>query len=265
VNKILEVRNLVKKYGNHTAVDHISFSLNKGEIVGFLGPNGAGKSTTMKMIAGIVSPDEGEIYINGKSQALNESSKKNALAYLPENNPLYTDLYVKEALTLNAEIHNIQDASAKIIEAIKVCGLENEKHKKIGQLSKGYKQRVGLAQSILHQPDLYILDEATTGLDPNQLIEIRSLIKSLGHTGAVLISTHILQEVESICQRCIVIHKGKITADDSMSGLQTSLSAFPSVKVTFTQLVPLDTLKAKWKKIQKDANTNTYGPYKIIW
>lgn len=258
MNTIIEVKDVVKSFGSHTAVNHISFSLHQGEIVGFLGPNGAGKSTTMKMIAGILKPDQGEININGKLQASHENEIKKSVAYLPENNPLYTDLYVREALELHAEIHKISEVSEKITESIKVCGLESEKHKKIGQLSKGFKQRVGLAQSILHNPDLYILDEATTGLDPNQLVEIRSLIKSFGNTGAVLISTHILQEVESICQRCIVIHKGKIIADNSMSSLKSSVQGMPSVKVTFAKNVSLESLLSRWKSVLKETNPNTF-------
>ncbi|MEP7266240.1 MAG: ATP-binding cassette domain-containing protein [Saprospiraceae bacterium] len=253
---ILRVQGLVKNFGAQTAVDHVSFSIDKGEIVGFLGPNGAGKSTTMKMIAGIIQPDEGQIMINEKPFDGNNLELKKSIAYLPEQNPLYTELYVQEALEFSAQLHEIKNAYARISEAIAVCGLLPEKNKKIQQLSKGYKQRVGLAQSILHQPDLYILDEATTGLDPNQILEIRELIKGLGKDHAVLISTHILQEVESICQRCIVIHKGQVMADDDMATLKSKVSGMPSVSVSFAGSIPFDSLKARWNNaISIDAHT----------
>jgi ABC-2 type transport system ATP-binding protein len=255
---ILQVNGLVKKFGLQIAVDDVSFKIHKGEIVGFLGPNGAGKSTTMKMIAGILKPESGSIFINDKSAVTNELESKKAVAYLPEQNPLYPDLYVKEALEFSAAVHQIDRRTARIKEVIEACGLENEKNKKIQALSKGYKQRVGLAQAILHQPDLYILDEATTGLDPNQIVEIRDLIKSIGKDHAVLISTHILQEVESICQRCIVINKGKIMADDDIHSLKMKASGMPTVKVCFGQPVHIESLLSKWKKVTKLDQSNTY-------
>ena len=246
---ILQVNGLVKKFGSQTAVDNVSFKIDKGEIVGFLGPNGAGKSTTMKMIAGILRPDEGEVYINNRLGSEDEIETKKSISYLPEQNPLYYELYIREALEFSAKMHRINHITSRVNEVISICGLENEKHKKIQSLSKGYKQRVGLALSILHQPDLYILDEATTGLDPNQIVEIRDLIKSLGKEHAVLISTHILQEVESICKRCIVINKGKIIADDDMKALKVKASGIPSVKVSFGSPITKEFLETTWSKV----------------
>ncbi len=253
---ILEVKNVYKYYGTQKAVDNVSFNIGAGEIVGFLGPNGAGKSTTMKMIAGLVAPDEGEIYIQGIRMTQDQIALRKTLAYLPEQNPLYNDLYVRESLEFMARLHNIPNAGKLIDDAIQVCGLSMEKHKKISMLSKGYKQRVGLAQSILHQPDLYILDEATTGLDPNQILDIRDLIRSLGKKHAVLISTHILQEVESICHRCILIHHGQIRANDSMSDFKNLLTRTPEVMVRFATRVVLRSLEDRWSKvIAIDENT----------
>lgn len=245
--EILEANLLVKRYGPQTAVDEVSFRIQSGEIVGFLGPNGAGKSTTMKIISGILEPDEGTVRIKGSLLDRNHPDLKQSIAYLPENNPMYTDLYVRESLEFMARIHRVKNARPVIDEAIRICGLSQEKHKKIGELSKGYRQRVGLAQTLLHQPDLFILDEATSGLDPNQILEIRDLIKSLGKEHAVLMSTHILQEVESICTRCIVIHQGKLIADEPMASLKKKLQARHEVYVSFGQSVPLASLQKGWK------------------
>ncbi|MEP7320999.1 MAG: ATP-binding cassette domain-containing protein [Saprospiraceae bacterium] len=246
---ILKVTDLVKQYGTQTAVDHISFEINKGEIVGFLGPNGAGKSTTMKMIAGILQPDSGEVQINDIILKQDDNTLKKSIAYLPEQNPLYPDLYVREALEFMSHLHQLKNVKQIINDAIKVTGLEKEQFKQIGALSKGYKQRVGLAQSILHQPDLYILDEATTGLDPNQILDIRDLIRSLGKDHAILISTHILQEVESICQRCLVIHQGRIIADEPMNSFKNKLVRKPEASVSFAVKVPVDLIKRKWSSV----------------
>lgn len=243
---VLQVNELVKTYGAQTAVDHISFEINKGEIVGFLGPNGAGKSTTMKMIAGILTPDSGVILINGQTFTSDQTLIKKSIAYLPEQNPLYHDLYVREALEFMAQLHQLNNPRQIIAEAIHVTGLEKEQHKRIGALSKGYKQRVGLAQSILHQPDLFILDEATTGLDPNQILDIRDLIRSLGKDHAILISTHILQEVESICQRCIVIHQGRIIADEPMLAFKNKLNHQAQATIRFASNISVDALKKRW-------------------
>lgn len=255
---ILEVDQVSKSYGGQLAVDSISFNINAGEIVGFLGPNGAGKSTTMKMISGILTPDLGEIRIKGKKISADHPEIRQALAYLPENNPLYLDLYVREYLEFMAELHQIRNEKLNLDEVIQRCGLKQEEHKKINELSKGYRQRVGLAQSILHQPDLYILDEATTGLDPNQILEIRDLIKNLGKSHAVLISTHVLQEVESICNRCLLIHRGKLIADDPMATLKNKLHPHRSVLVSFDHEIKLDLFYKKWSRVAK-------GPYEYSY
>ncbi|MEO5581860.1 MAG: ATP-binding cassette domain-containing protein [Saprospiraceae bacterium] len=255
---ILKVTDLIKLYGAQTAVDHISFEINKGEIVGFLGPNGAGKSTTMKMIAGILQPDRGEIRINDIIFNQNDTVLKKSIAYLPEQNPLYPDLYVREALEFMSRLHQLNHTRQIINDAIQVTGLEKEQHKQIGALSKGYKQRVGLAQCILHQPDLYILDEATTGLDPNQILDIRDLIRSLGKEHAILISTHILQEVESICHRCLVIHQGRIIADEPMISFKNKLVRKPEVSIRFADKVSIDLLKRKWKSVTPGSDGKSF-------
>ena len=255
---ILKVSDLVKLYGVQPAVDHISFEINKGEIVGFLGPNGAGKSTTMKMIAGILKPTTGEIFIQDRPFDPSDTILKKSIAYLPEHNPLYLDMYVREALEFMAQLHQLSSRSKIISDAIHVTGLEKEQHKKISALSKGYRQRVGLAQSILHHPDLFILDEATTGLDPNQILDIRDLIKSLGNDHAILISTHILQEVESICQRCIVIHQGKIIADEPMHSFKNRLDHKGQAMIRFATKVSIDALKTNWPQVVQAVNDSTY-------
>src|SRR6186713_1368955 len=216
----IEVTQLTKLYGEQKAVDTISFKVGKGEIVGFLGPNGAGKSTTMKIITGYLQADGGTATvcgINVKDQPL-ETKKK--IGYLPEANPLYHDMYVREYLDFVADVHAVKNKKDKIEEVIKTVGLTPEREKKIGQLSKGYKQRVGLAAALIHDPEVLILDEPTTGLDPNQIIEIREVIRSLGQQKTILFSSHILQEVEAICDRVIIINKGQLVADDTLSKLQ---------------------------------------------
>jgi ABC-2 type transport system ATP-binding protein len=210
------VNHLVKKYGAQIAVNDLSFSLEKGEIVGFLGPNGAGKSTTMKMITGSIEPDGGTIEVNGINLSKDPIAGKRKIGYLAESNPHYYDLYIKEYLQFVAEVHQINDVQKQITKVIEQVGLGHEQNKKIGQLSKGYKQRVGLAAAIIHEPDVLILDEPTTGLDPNQIIEIRQLIKELGQNKTVLFSSHILQEVEAICGRVIIIHKGNLVANQAI-------------------------------------------------
>lgn len=216
------VSGLTKLYGEQKAVDSISFKLKKGEIVGFIGPNGAGKSTTMKAICGILHPDEGQILIQGTSIQEAGIELKRLIGYLPENNPLYSDQYVVEYLRYAGKIYGIRNLSARVDEIIALTGLGVERKKKIGQLSKGYKQRVGLAQALIHNPQLLILDEPTTGLDPMQLTEIRELIKNLGSEKTVLLSTHILQEVEAICHRVLMINKGKIVADKTTEEVRQS-------------------------------------------
>lgn len=216
----IEVKNLFKYYGDQAAVKDISFSVKSGEIVGFLGPNGAGKSTTMKIITGYIPATEGSVSVCGLPVSVDSLNTRQKIGYLPENNPLYLDMYVKEYLTFVAKIYKLSNVKERVAEMIKKVGLDVEQNKKIGALSKGYRQRVGLAQAIIHDPEVLILDEPTSGLDPNQLAEIRGLIKSIGKEKTVMLSTHIMQEVEAICDRVIIINKGELVADDKASNLQ---------------------------------------------
>lgn len=216
----IEVKNLFKYYGDQAAVKDVSFSVKSGEIVGFLGPNGAGKSTTMKVITGFISASGGTVKVCGKPVTVNSLDTRKLIGYLPEHNPLYLDMYVKEYLTFVGNIYKVPNIKDRVAEMIKKVGLDVEQNKKIGALSKGYRQRVGLAQAIIHDPDVLILDEPTSGLDPNQLVEIRELIRSIGKEKTVMLSTHIMQEVEAICDRVIIINKGEIVADDKAKDLQ---------------------------------------------
>lgn len=216
----IEVKNLLKQYGEQKAVNAISFKVNKGEIVGFLGPNGAGKSTTMKIITGYLQQSGGDAWVCGINVAEQPLETKKKIGYLPELNALYYDMYVREYLGFIAEVHKVDTPKAKIENVIELTGLKIESKKKIGQLSKGYKQRVGLAAALIHDPEVLILDEPTSGLDPNQIIEIREVIKKQGQNKTVLFSSHILQEVEAICDRVIIINKGVLVADDKLSNLQ---------------------------------------------
>lgn len=216
----IEVRNLLKEYGEQKAVNNISFKVNKGEIVGFLGPNGAGKSTTMKIITGFLRQTGGSAFVCDKNVAEDPIKIKSKIGYLPELNALYLDMYVKEYLEFISELHSITSKQQAINAVIETVGLKPEAKKKIGQLSKGYRQRVGLAAALIHDPEVLILDEPTSGLDPNQIIEIRDVIKQQGKNKTILFSSHILQEVEAICDRVIIIHKGEIVADDKLSNLQ---------------------------------------------
>ena len=220
----VQVSSLTRMYGTQKAVDNISFALNKGEIVGFLGPNGAGKSTTMRMITGYLEPDSGTAMVSGIDVRQRPLEAKRKIGYLPEANPLYYDMYVKEYLGFIAEVHGIPHKKEKIAAIIETVGLTVESRKRTGQLSKGYKQRVGLAAALLHDPEVLILDEPTTGLDPNQIVEIRDLIRNLGKNKTVLFSTHILQEVDAICDRAIIINKGKIVADKTLTELKSGSS-----------------------------------------
>ena len=216
----VKVSSLTKIYNSQKAVDNISFELKKGEIVGFLGPNGAGKSTTMKMITGYLTPTEGTAEVCGYDVQERPMEIRRKIGYLPEANPLYYEMYIREYLEFTAGIHKLGKGSKKRIEEmIEMTGLTKEAHKKIGALSKGYKQRAGLAQAMLHNPEVLILDEPTTGLDPNQIIEIRELIKTIGKEKTVLLSTHIMQEVQAMCNRVIIINNGNIVADDSLTHL----------------------------------------------
>lgn len=217
----IRLHQVSKKYGDQQAVNQISFEVSKGQVVGFLGPNGAGKSTTMKMITGIIQPDQGFIEVCGMQVKGESLATKKKIGYLPEHNPLYLDMYVREYLAMIASFHCMGNADEKIQEAIEKTGLRLESNKEIGQLSKGYRQRVGLAAAILHDPEVLILDEPTTGLDPNQILEIRSLIRQLGKEKTILFSSHILQEVEAICDHVVIIHRGNIVANESMGAIQS--------------------------------------------
>lgn len=229
----IRVTHLLKTYGPQKAVNNISFSVNKGEIVGFLGPNGAGKSTTMKIIAGYIAPDAGNVTVCGLDVATTSLEVKRKIGYLPEANPLYYDMYVREYLSFLAGVHKISNSKQAIDNVINLTGLTLESKKKTGQLSKGYKQRVGLAAALVHNPEVLILDEPTSGLDPNQIIEIRNVIKQQGKDKTVLFSSHILQEVQAICDRVIIINKGEIVADDSLAHLQQQGRSRNIVQVSF--------------------------------
>ena len=216
----IEVVNISKSYGDQKALDAVSFSVKKGEIVGFLGPNGAGKSTLMKILTTYITADQGSAAVNGFDVNSNQKAVQLSVGYLPEHNPLYLDLYVREYLAFNADVFKVE--KSRINDVIELTGLTSESHKKIGQLSKGYRQRVGLANALLHNPDVLILDEPTTGLDPNQLVEIRNVIKNVGKDKTIFLSTHIMQEVEAICDRVIIINNGKIVTDKKLDKLISS-------------------------------------------
>jgi len=236
----IEVNGLLKIYGQQKAVNSISFNIQKGEIVGFLGPNGAGKSTTMKMITGYLLPDAGIAKVSGIDVTQDPINAKKKIGYLPEANPLYYDMYVKEYLLFVAGVHGIKNSKVKIQNVIELTGLTFESKKKISQLSKGFKQRVGLAASLIHDPEVLILDEPTSGLDPNQIVEIRNVIKEQGKNKTVLFSTHILQEVQAICDRVIIINKGELVADDTLSNLQRNNKS-NIVRVSFKE-----SLETEW-------------------
>jgi ABC-2 type transport system ATP-binding protein len=231
----IEVKDISKSYGEQKALDAVSFSINKGEIVGFLGPNGAGKSTLMKILTTFLNADEGSALINGSDVAKQQKAVQKAVGYLPEHNPLYLDLYVREYLAFNADVYHVN--KSRIEEMIQLTGLSPEAHKKIGELSKGYRQRVGLAAALLHDPEVLILDEPTTGLDPNQLVEIRDLIKNIGKNKTVFLSTHIMQEVEAICDRVIIINNGKIVTDKKLNNLVKDTKEAQIIEVEFDQKV----------------------------
>ena len=216
----VEIQNLYKHYGEQEAVSDVSFSVPDGQITAFLGPNGAGKSTTMKIITGYIPASSGEVKVCDLIVSTENLETRKKIGYLPEHNPLYDEMYVREYLEFVGGIYKLSDISSKVEEVINRVGLSLEKHKKIGALSKGYKQRVGLAQAIIHNPEVLILDEPTSGLDPNQLVEIRTLIKNIGKEKTVILSTHIMQEVEAICDRIIIINKGKIVADKLINEIE---------------------------------------------
>lgn len=240
------VENITKIYGSQKAVDGVSFKAEPGKILGFLGPNGAGKSTTMKIITCFIPASSGKVSVCGFDTETQSMEVRKRIGYLPEHNPLYLDMYIKEYLEFIAGVHKIENVKSRIAEMIKLTGLEREQHKKIGQLSKGYRQRVGLAQAMLHNPDVLILDEPTSGLDPNQLTEIRKLIKEIGKSKTVILSTHIMQEVEAICDQVVIINKGKIVANDDTKNLQSHSLGDYLFRVEFNQTIDknkLETIK----------------------
>jgi ABC-2 type transport system ATP-binding protein len=247
----IKVTNLSKIYGSQKALDSISFEAHKGEILGFLGPNGAGKSTTMKILTGYIPASSGQAFINGIEINENSIAIRKEVGYLPELNPLYTDMYVKEFLLFIANSYGITDgANQAAEEMISKTGLSLERKKKISQLSKGYKQRVGLAAAMIHNPSVLILDEPTSGLDPNQVSEIRNLIKEIGKNKTVILSSHIMQEVEAMCDRVIIINRGKIVADDKIEKLQQSFSKEYIISVQFKNSPTIESIKAIDKNIK---------------
>ncbi|HZY82445.1 MAG TPA: ATP-binding cassette domain-containing protein [Cyclobacteriaceae bacterium] len=247
----ITIENLSKKYGPQKAVDGLSFEVKTGEILGFLGPNGAGKSTTMKMITGYIGIGEGSVIIGDKSITEHGDEVKKHIGYLPENNPLYLDMAVMDYLRFCAALQGVKGETVdeRVRRMVKVCGLNAEKHKKIGELSKGYRQRVGLAQAMIHDPEILILDEPTTGLDPNQIVEIRNLIRELGKEKTVILSTHILPEVEATCDRILIINKGKIVADGTAENLRRQAEGQEILKVRIEDST-VDKIQAELKKIR---------------
>lgn len=239
------VESLSKVYGSQHAVDGISFSVAEGEILGFLGPNGAGKSTTMKIATGYLPPTSGTVKVGGYDVTESALEVKRIVGYLPEHNPLYTEMYIHEYLEFIGELHGLRgkQLEERKAEMVKLCGLEREQHKKIGALSKGYRQRVGLAQALIHDPQVIILDEPTTGLDPNQILEIRGLIKTISKNKTVIFSTHIMQEVQALCDRIIIINKGKIVADKRVTELQSGTAGQVTLMVEFSADIAPDLLK----------------------
>lgn len=237
------VENITKKYGEQKALDNVSFNIKAGEIVGLLGPNGAGKSTMMKIITCFIPPTSGMVKVYGHDIFENSLEVRKKVGYLPENNPLYQELYIKEYLEFVAGIYKIPNKKERVEEMIELTGLQIEQKKKIGALSKGYRQRVGLAQALIHDPEVLILDEPTSGLDPNQLVEIRNLITEIGKQKTVMLSTHIMQEVEALCNRVIIIDRGKIVADDATKNLSQKGSEMLGLKVEFNKAPDLAGLK----------------------
>ena len=246
----ISVQNISKFYGKQKALDNISFTVKKGEIVGFLGPNGAGKSTMMKILTTYINSTEGEASVNEFNVNDEQKKVKKSIGYLPEHNPLYLEMYVREYLSFNTEIYKI--SKNRIEEVITLTGLTSEAHKTISQLSKGYRQRLGLAKALLHDPEVLILDEPTTGLDPNQLVEIRELIKSFGKDKTIFLSTHIMQEVEAICDRVIIINKGKLVIDKSLAELKSNQEQL--IEVEFDYRVE-DVLLKRLPNVKNAKNT----------
>ena len=253
----IKVENISKSYGTQKALHGVSFEINKGEIVGFLGPNGAGKSTMMKILTGFIPQSDGEAKICGINTTEDSLKTKRKIGYLPEHNPLYLDMYVREYLEFVADIYKAEHSNIDLM--ITKTGLGKEQHKLIGSLSKGYRQRVGLAQALIHNPEVLILDEPTTGLDPNQLVEIRSLIKEIGKDKTVMLSTHIMQEVEAICDRVIIINKGEIVADQAINKLHTLVGSKSIITIEFNESVNQQDLLELENVVEvKETGKNTF-------
>ncbi|WP_448528168.1 gliding motility-associated ABC transporter ATP-binding subunit GldA [Raineya sp.] len=246
---MIAVKNLTKIYGKQRAVDNISFVAESGKITGFLGPNGAGKSTTMKIATGYLKATSGTVEVAGFDIATQTQEAQKSLGYLPEHNPLYLDMYVREYLSFMGKIYKVAHLENRIKEVIEMCGLEREAHKKVGMLSKGYRQRVGLAQALIHNPSVMILDEPTTGLDPNQIIEIRNLIKQIAQEKTILLSTHIMQEVQAICDKVVIIHLGKIVADAPVSEITKLSQTERILKVEFAEKIDENIIAKNFEKI----------------
>jgi ABC-2 type transport system ATP-binding protein len=257
----VQVKNLVKSFNGQVAVKNVSFEANENEILGFLGPNGAGKSTTMKIITCFLPPTEGTVIVNGFDINSNPREIKRLTGYLPENNPVYLDMYVHEYLRFIGKLNGIErgDLKFRVSEMVEKCGLGKEQNKLIGSLSKGYRQRVGLAQTLLHDPQVLILDEPTTGLDPNQITEVRNLIKEISRDKTVIISTHIMQEVQALCDKVVIINEGEIVADGALEELKNKNSARQKVKVRLSESIPIDEFKQipdiEEVTLQGDSNT----------
>ncbi len=262
------VKNITKKYGTQRAVDNISFEVKTGEILGFLGPNGAGKTTTMQIITCFMAPSDGDVIVNGDSIFDEPKKIKKMMGYLPESNPIYQDMYVLDYLHFVAELQNVPKEKIKnrIVEMVKVCGLNPEKHKKISELSKGYRQRVGLAQAMIHDPEVLIFDEPTTGLDPNQIVEIRKLIKELGREKTVILSTHILPEVEETCDRILIINEGKIVADGTSDMLRKQTQGQEILKIKIEDAPDKDNVISSLQELDTVAlvDPESNGDFKFI-
>ena len=252
----IQVKNLSKVYGKQKAIDDLSFHIDKKEIVGFLGPNGAGKTTTMKILTCFIPPSSGQAFVNQLNVEDHAIEVRKRTGYLPEHNPLYLDMYVKEYLEFVGSIYQLPKIKNRVKEMIELTGLTVEQNKKIGQLSKGYRQRVGLAQAIIHNPDVLILDEPTSGLDPNQIVEIRNIIKEIGKEKTVMLSTHIMQEVEAMCNRVIIINKGKIVADGKTEDLKNQFNNQKQLAIKFNQSLTTNQIKEIEKFAEISHNDN---------
>lgn len=254
----IEVKNVTKLYGEQKALNNVSFNIKSGEIVGFLGPNGAGKSTMMKIITGYIPASSGEVYVNSVKVSDEDVSIRQKVGYLPESNPLYPEMYIKEYLLFVAGMYGIKgnEAKSRVAEMIDKTGLNVEMHKKIGQLSKGYKQRVGLAQALIHKPEVLILDEPTSGLDPNQIVEIRNLISEIGKERTVMLSTHIMQEVEAICDKIIIIKEGRIVADDEKENIKKTQGKIAVVVEFSKKVAESDLLEIEGVQEIRNVNLN---------